>query len=191
MKLKTKKTLSKCVAWIFAVLFCVAALIVAYAVSPLHPKNISDEVIINNGAEYTFKLTGVSKYDEGGFFVTSNDLWLSDKKLYVSNKEDGFACVTEKSVSDDFLLGKYNSLYVPYEKYTFCGERFKSPQELAGFFEEPEPIYDFKLENFSYYVSDIINYKRKFTGMATAKIYRGRYIFTEIYIGDEKVLELK
>lgn len=191
VSLESKKRLTKCIFAVWSVLLCVAAAVIAYALSPLHLQNISDKTIVEKGAEYTFKLTGVSKYDENGFYVSSNDFGFSDGKVYIVSIENGFSRVTRDGDSGDYLFSKYNSLYVPYEKYDFSSQRFKSVAELESFFEEPEPIYDFDLDKLSYYISDIISYKRKFSGKATARVYRGRYVFTEIYIGDEKVLELK
>ena len=191
MRAENKKRLLVVTTSVFAVLFCAAALLVAYILSPLHPGNIPDEVIINKGAEYTVQLSGVSEYDEKGFRVVTDGFYFTTDKVYVREDEKGFACTSYDEKSARYLLGKYNSSRLDYENYAFCGESYKGRQELEEFFKEPDRIYNFDINNLSSYIQDIISYERQFSGRATVKIYRGRLVFTEFYIGEEKVLEYK
>lgn len=186
-----KKKLFKITATVFALLLCAAAAIVLYAVSPLHPKNISDETVVQKGTEYTVKLEGVYEYDEEGFDVATDGFYLNARDSKVYKDEDGFARTSYEGEGEVLLHGDYNSGRILYDKYSFCGENYKSRQELEAFFESPDPIYNFDIDKLSYYISDIITYEKQFYGTATVRIYRGRCVFTEIYIGEEKVLELK
>lgn len=176
---------------LFCVLLCIAAAIVLFAASPLHPKNITDKTICEKGTEYTVRLKGISEYDEKGFSVSPDGFYLSSDKVAVYVDDEGFARTTYDGEGESYIKGRrYNSTEILYEKYSFCGESYKNRQELEAFFRLPDPIYNFDLDKLSYYIQDIINYEKQFSGKATIKIYRGRCIFTEIYIGEEKVLEL-
>ena len=52
MSLQAKKTLTKIMTAVFAVLLTIGTALIVYLNSPLHPANISDEVIIEKGTEY-------------------------------------------------------------------------------------------------------------------------------------------
>lgn len=188
---KAKKKLFKLTVVIFTFLLCVATVIVLYALSPTHPKNITDETVAEKGAEYTVKLKGISEYDDGGFRIATDGFYYTGEKAFVYKDEEGFARTTYDGKGEFYLLGEYNSDYISYDKYIFCGESYKTQEELETFFELPDRIYNFDIDKLSYYVQDIINYEKKFVGKATVKIYRGRCTVTGIYIGDEKVLKLK
>lgn len=186
-----KNKLFKSLTSIFAVLFCAAVLLIAYILSPLHPGNIPDEVIINKGAEYTVQLSGVHEYDEKGFVIGTDYFFFKNGRTFVYVGEDGFAHTTYDGKGEAYIDGKYNSGDILYEKYSFCGESYKSPKELEAFFETPDPIYNFDVNKLSEYIRDILDYEKRFYGKATVKLYRGRCVFTEIFIGDELVLVLK
>jgi len=188
---KAKKNLFRFTVAVFMFLLCVASVIVLYAVSPTHPKNITDETVAEKGAEYTVKLKGISEYDDGGFSIAADGFYYTGDKTFVYEDEEGYARTTYDGRGEVYLLGQYNSAYVSYDKYNFCGESYKTQKELEAFFELPDPIYNFDIDNLSYYIQDIINYEKKFSGRATVKIYCGRCAVTEIYIGDDKVLEFK
>ncbi len=186
-----KKRLFVFVSILFCVLSFVAVILVLYASSPLHPQNITDKTVFQKGAEYTVRLTGVSDYDENGFVLVADGFYFTGEKVFVYKDEKGIARTTYDGKGECCLLGEYNSSFIDYEKYNFCGESYKNKAELEAFFDEPECIYDFDINKLGDYVQDIINYKRHFYGNATVKIYRGRLVVTDIYIGDEKVLEYK
>ena len=80
MNLKAKKALTKIVTALFAVLFVIGAALIIYVNSPLYPANISDEVIIEKGTEYTVKLSGVSEYDENGFRPVTDGFYFTKEK---------------------------------------------------------------------------------------------------------------
>ncbi len=173
------------------VLSCVAAGIVLFASSPLHPKNITDETVVQKGVEHTVKLSGISEYNENGFRIVADGFYYTDNKVYVYKDEEGYACTAYDKKSEAYLLGEYNSPDVLYVNYSFTGESYKNQTELEAFFETPDRIYNFDINNLSEYIQDVVNYEKKFAGKATVKIYRGRCVITGIYIGDEKVLEFK
>lgn len=191
MSLQAKKTLTKIMTAVFAVLLTIGTALIVYLNSPIHPANISDEVIIEKGTEYEVKLKGISGYNETGFCLVTDGFYFSKEKLFVYTDEEGFAKTTDRDEGGAYLLGGYNSADVLYENYNFCGEQYKNRQELEAFFEAPDRIYDFDINNLSYYISDIINYKKQFTGSATLKIYKGRCVITSVSVGDAKVLEIK
>lgn len=176
---------------ILALFFVVGAALLAYVNSPLYPANISDRAIIEKGREYTVKLSGISDCDENGFRPVTDGFYFTNEKLFVYTDEEGFARTGNEGEEDALVLGKFNSAVLSYEKYNFCGESFKNEQELQAFFDSPDPIYNFDINNLSYYISDIINYKKHFSGTATLMLYRGRCVITSVSIGDEKVLEIK
>ena len=191
MSLKTKKLMIKISTSVFALLLLVAAAVFVYGNSPLHPANISDKTIIEKGTEYTIKIRGVSEYYENGFTIATNDFYFSSDKLFVVVDNEGFAKTTESQDSEVYVLGEYNSADVNYDDYVFCGQEYKTQEELEDFFDTPDPIYNFDINDLSYYISEIINYKKKFYGTATLKLYKGRCVITSVSIGDEKVLEYK
>lgn len=174
---------------LFCVLFLIAAAVTLYAVSPLHPENITDKAVIQKGTEYTVRLTGVSDYDEKGFVPVAEGFYLSEKRTYIYTDEKGFAHAAFEG-DGQYVLGKYSSFFVDYEKYNFCGS-YKSRQELQKFFEEPDYIYNFDINNLSQYVQDVLQFKKHLNGKATVKIYRGRFVITQVFIGDEKIMEIK
>ncbi len=176
---------------LFCVLLCIASGIVLYAASPYHPKNITDETVIQKGTEYILSVNGISDYNEQGFMPVTNGFHFTSEKVFVYTDENGIARTSRDEESECFLLGKYNSAFINYESYSFCSERFKNVQELESFFNEADRIYDFDINKLSEYVQDVISYKKHFYGNATVKIYRGRLVITEIYIDGEKVLEYK
>lgn len=191
MNLKAKKALTKIVTALFAVLFVIGAALIIYVNSPLYPANISDEVIIEKGTEYTVKLSGVSEYDENGFRPVTDGFYFTKEKLFVYVDDAGYVRTGYEGEGEDYVLGRFNSPDLSYEKYDFCGESFKNKQELQSFFDSADPIYNFDINNLSYYISDIINYKKHFSGTATLKLYKGRFVITSVSIGDEKLLEIK
>ncbi len=191
MSLKGKKTLTKTVSAIFAVLLILGGTVFIYAHSPLNPANISDKTVIEKGAEYKIKLKGVSEYDENGFRLVTEGFYFTDEKLFVCVDGDGYARTTDDGKGENYLLGKCNSADISYAKYEFCGKEYRNIQELEAFFEIPDPIYNFDINDLSYYISDIINYKKQFFGTATIRLYKGRCVITSVSIGDEKVLEIK
>lgn len=186
-----KKKLFVFVTALFCALSLIAAAVTLYAVSPWHPKNISDERIIEKGTAYTVRLNGVSDYDEKGFMPVTESFYVSSKISFIHTDEKGFAYTSYDDKSKESILGKYNTAFVDYEKYSFCGESFKNPEELEKFFALPDMIYDFDINKLSEYVQDVIQYKKHFSGRATVKVYRGRFVITEIFIGDEKIMEIK
>lgn len=181
-----KKNIWKVFAAICAVLFCAGICVIGYALSPYHPRNVSDEEVIRNGTEYTIKLTGISSYDEGGFLPVTKDFYFDMDDMHVFVGEDGYAYTDFVSKSSVTVDGRYSSAYMDYENYEFCGETYKNQRELEKFFESPDPIYNFDINNIGIHIQDIINYKKQFYGEATVKIYRKRCVITEFYIGEEK-----
>lgn len=186
-----RKRLFKKLRTALCVLLCIAAVLVLFASSPLHPKNLTDKTVAEKGAEYTVKLKGVYEYDEKGFSVAPVRFVYTGEKAFVYKDEEGYACTTYDGKGETYVEGKYNSNDILYKNYTFCGESYKNQKELEAFFELPDRIYGFDIDKLSEYVQEVITYEKKFTGRATVRIYRGRCVITEIYIGDEKVLELK
>ena len=191
MSIESKKATLKAFTYIFMILTFVAAVIVLYALSPFHPKNISDKTILKKGTEFTVDIRGVSDYNSDGFEPVIAGFFFGSNKAYVFEDENGFAFTTYEREGESYVLGKYNSRIIDYENYSFCGERFKSREELEEFFEEPELIYNFDINKIGEYVQDVLAYKRHFSGKATLKIYKGRVVFADFYIGEEKVLEHK
>lgn len=183
-----KKNSWKITAVISAVLFCVGVCVVWYAFSPYHPRGISDSDVADNGTEYKVKLSGIYSYEENGFTPVINNFRWFDDKVYVFVGEDGYAYTDDTEKSSVSVDGSYSSVYVDYGDYEFCGETYKNQRELEAFFETPDRIYNFDINNLSSYVQDIITYEKKFYGEATVKIYRKRCVITEIYIDGEKIL---
>ena len=173
------------------VLLCIAAVLVLFASSPLHLKNVTDKTVVEKGAEYTVKLKGIYEYDENGFSIAPDGFFYTGEKAFVYKDEKGYARTTYDGKGETYVKGKYNSTEILYENYSFCGDSYKNQKELEAFFELPDPIYGFDIDELSGYIQEVITYEKKFAGRATVSIYRGRCVFTEIYIGDEKVLELK
>lgn len=190
MSIKNKKRLLTVLRAVFSVLLCCTVFLVLYISSPLHPKNISDRTVAEKGTEYTVRLSGISEYDERGFRPVAEGFYLTSEKLFVYTDEQGFARVSEEQVSECYALGKYSSFAIDYENYTFCGEKFKSREELETFFNEPDRIYNFDINKLNEYIQDIIAYEKHFNGTATVKLYKGRCVITAFYIGGERVLEL-
>lgn len=191
MSLQAKRTLNKVMTVILAFFFVVGADLLIYVNSPLYPANISDRAIIEKGREYTVKLSGISDCDENGFRPVTDGFYFTNEKLFVYTDEEGFARTGNEGEEDALVLGKFNSAVLSYERYNFCGESFKNKEELQAFFDSPDPIYNFDINNLSYYISDIINYKKHFSGTATLMLYRGRCVITSVSIGGERVLEIK
>ena len=181
----------KAASGLLSVLFCIALAVVFFALSPLHPKNITDGTVAEKGTEFTVKLTGISEFDESGFRVVTDGFNFKDKKAFLCTDSEGYARTDYDGNGEVYILGKYNSTEVLYENYNFCGEEYRNRTELEEFFNITDPIYNFDINKLSEYVSDVINYEKRFYGRATVKIYRGRCVITGIYIGDEKVLELR
>lgn len=186
-----KKHLWKFFAFLTAVLSCIALCIIIYALSPLHPRNISDKAIIKNGTEFTVKLKGVLDCDENGFTPAADRFFLGKDEISVFVGEDGFAYTDYDSKSDIGLNGRYSSFYISYDNYLFCGETYKNEQGLQKFFDSPDMIYNFDINNLPNYIQDVMTYEKKFYGKATVKIYRKKCVITELYIGEEKVLSHK
>ena len=189
--MENKKRLTAALKVIFSALLCICSVLVLYISSPLHPKNITDETVIQKGVEYNIKLSGISEYDETGFRIVTNGFFFTSEKTFVYKDEEGFAFTSYDGEGECYLLGEYNSPFVSYENYRFCGENYKSREELEKFFEEPDRIYDFDINKLSEYIQDVLAYKKHFYGKATVKIYKGRLVITDFYIGEEKVLEFK
>lgn len=189
---KSKKTLLKISSAVLAVLVTACAAILIYISSPLYPGSIDDETVIEKGEEYKVKLIGISEYNEEGFLIASDSFYFLGKETYLYVDENGFARTSYDKTDKKYrLYGKFNSAFISYDEFDFCGERFKSVEELEAFFKEPDPIYNFDIDKLSEYISEIIQYERKFHGQVTIKFYRGRCVITDMYIGSEKVLERK
>ncbi len=186
-----KKKLFMFLSALLLVLSVVVAALVVFVSSPLHPKNITDKTVVEKGAEYTVRINGVSDYDERGFMPVTKGFYFTGEKVFVYKDEEGFACTAYDGNGECYLLGKYNTAFIDYESYSFCGGKYKSIDELEAFFDEPERIYNFDIDKLSEYIQDIIQYKRHFYGTLTVKIYRGRCVITEFYIDGEKILEYK
>lgn len=191
MSLQAKKTLKKIMTVVSVLLLAAGAVLLIYFNSPLYPANISDETIIERGTEYTVKLSGVSEYDENSFRPITDGFYFTNERLSVYVDDTGYVRTDYEGEGEDYVLGRFNSAYLSYDKYDFCGESYKNKQELQAFFDSPDPIYNFDINNLSYYISDIINCKKHFSGTATLKLYKGRCVITSVSIGDEKVLEIK
>lgn len=176
---------------VFSVLLFTAAVIVVFALSPLHPDNFSDETVVRKGAEFTVRLKGISEYDEDGFVLLTDGFYYTTEKMFVYTDENGFARTSRDAVSEAYIAGKKNSPTVLYDNYSFCGESYRDKKELEAFFEAPDIISDFDVHKLSEYLQNAIDYEKQFFGKATVSIYRGRCVITGIYIGEEKVLELK
>ncbi len=189
--MENKKRLTVFLTVIFSVLLCVFSALVIYISSPLHPKNITDKTVLQKGEKYILKLSGISEYDEKGFSIISDNFYFISGKAFVYKNEEGFACTSYEEQDEHNFIGKYNSSFVDYGKYSFCGESYKNREELEDFFEEPDRIYNFDINQLSSYIQDVMTYEKHFSGTATARLYRGRLVITEIYIRGEKVLEFK
>ncbi len=189
---RSKKRILKISVTVLIVLVLACGAMLAYINSPLHPSGIKDKTVIEKGEEYTVKLIGVSEYDSEGFMPVTDSFYYTYNKSYLYIDEDGFARTTyDEGENKNRLYGEYNSAFVSYDEFDFCGKVYKNREELESFFKEPDPIYNFDINKLSYYISDIIHYERKFNGRATIKVYRGRCVITEVFIGEEKVLERK
>lgn len=176
---------------IFCVLLFVCLCLVAYINNPFSPRNISEKTVCEKGVEYTIKLKGISKYDEKGFTLATDGFYYGSEKVGVYVDEDGFARTTYDENYEISFDGRYSNAFIAYEDYELCSEDFASREDFEAFFESPDPIYGFDINDISYYIQDVINYKKKFSGKAKIKIYREKVVITEIFIGEEKILELK
>lgn len=176
---------------VFIVLSAICLSLLVYISSPLHPRNISDKTVAKKGDEFVIRIDGISSYDEKGFTVSTEDFYFTNEKVGVFVGEDGFAYTDYDKMGKVSFNGKYSSPSVFYESYSFCGEEYKTKEELEDFFNLPDPIHNFDINNLSGYIQDVIHYEKQFVGKATVKIYRGKCVITEVYIGEEKVLELK
>lgn len=191
MSTERKRFVTKVASVVFAVLSFMSVILAVPLLSPSNPRNMSARTVAENGAEYTVKLNGIYKYDEKGFTPSIVGFYFTDEKAYIYKDEEGYACITLDGKGENYVLGGYDSSYISYDEFQLCSESYKTVQELEAFFESPDPIYNFDINKLSYYISDVITYKKKFSGKATIKVYRGRCVITEVYIGDEKVLERK
>lgn len=176
---------------LLCVLLCIAAALVIFVLSPLHPKNIADSIVAEKGTEYTVRLVGISDYDSEGFSVVADGFYSSKKKIFVNKDEEGYARTFYDGKGETYILGEYDFTDVHYENYVFCGESYKNVDELEDFFELPDRIYNFDINKLPDYIHNVINFEKKFNGKATVRIYRGRCVITEVYIDGEKVLELR
>jgi len=186
-----KNKLFKRLKAVFCVLLGITAVLVLFISSPLHPKNITAKTVAEKGVKYTVKLKGIHEYDEKGFSVATDGFFYTGDKAFVYQDDDGYARTTFDEQGEVYILGEYNSADILYKNYTFSGESYKNQKELEAFFETPDRIYDFDINKLSGYIQDVMTFEKKFTGKATVSIYRGRCVFTGIYIGDELVLMLK
>lgn len=191
MTVDFKRRSQKLIFSVFITLFAVCLSLLVYIISPFHPGNVSDETVAKRGDEFVIRLDGISAYDENGFTLSTENFYFYNEKVGVFVDEDGFAYTDYDKKGKVSFNGRYSSPTVSYDSYSFCGEEYKTKEELENFFELPDPIYNFDINNLSGYVQDIIQYEKQFAGKATVKIYRGKCVITEIYIGEEKVLELK
>lgn len=191
MSIKNKSLMMKISVTAFVLLVLVAGSVFIYINSPLYPANISDETVIKKGAEYKIKIRGITECDEEGFSLATDSFSFTSEKAFVVVGEDGFASTTVSEDSGVYVLGKFNSAEVLYDNYDFCGQEYKTKKELQAFFDEVDRIYNFDIDELSYYISEIINYKKKFYGTATLRIYKGKCVVTSVSVGDEKVLEYK
>lgn len=176
---------------IFCVLLFVCLCLVAYINNPLSPRNISEKIVCEKGVEYTVKLRGVSEYDEKGFTLSCDGFYFGSEKTGVYVNEEGFARTTLDENYETSFDGRYSNAYIAYDDYNLCSENYKSREDFEKFFESPDPIYGFDINKISDYIQDVINYEKKFSGKAKIKIYREKVVITEIFIGEEKILELK
>lgn len=190
MNVVFKRKMTKKLAITLSVLTIICLSVIIFAVSPFNPGNVSDEKVAKFGIEYDVKLIGISKCDENGFTVATDGFYFTDEPIFVYVGEDGYAHTSYDYVTGIKVYGRYSSLDVLYNDYSFCGETYKTKEDLQKFFDSPDPIYGFEFDKLSNYIQDIINYEKKFLGKAVIKAYRGRYIITEVYIGAEKVLEI-
>ncbi len=191
MSIKNKRLMIKASTTVFVLLLLVAVAVFIYGNSPLYPANITNQTVIEKGEEYRIKIRGITECDEKGFTLATNGFSFTSDKLFVYVDEEGFARTTDAGDSEVYVLGKFNSADVIYDEYIFCGQEYKTKKDLEAFFETYDPIYNFDIDKLSYYISDIINYKKQFYGTATLKIYKGRCVITSVSVGDEKVLEIK
>lgn len=189
---ESKKVLRKILSIVLAVLVTVCAGILIYIISPFYPGNIADKTVVEKGEEYTVRLSGISKYDEEGFNLVTDGFYFTYDEVYLYTDENGIARTTyDKTDKKHRLYGKFNSAFIFYDEFEFCGEILCNQQELEAFFEEPDRIYNFDINKLSEYVSDVIQYEKKFSGSATVKVYRGRCVITDVTIGETKILERK
>lgn len=186
-----RKTMPKVLVAIFLLLFAVCCGILLYANSGFHPSQISDSTAAKKGEVFTVRLTGVSGCDSEGFYILAENFYISDGTFFVGTGEDGYAVICDDGENAARVNGKYSARFIRFDDYNFCSDIYGSKEALCDFFETPDIIYNFDINNLSEYVSDILQYEKKFNGSAVISIYRGKLVFTEIYIGDEKVLELK
>lgn len=192
MSIISRRKTGKILAGILLFLVTVCIGIVIYVVSPLNPGNVPDEKVARNGIEYTVELIGISTDEDDGFLLVTKGFYFTDGKVVVYKDDDGYARTSyTKTVPGMIMDGRYSSAKILYEDYNFCGQTYKNKEELRKFFATPDRIYDFDINKLSEYVQDILNYEKKFYGKATVKIYRGKCVITDVYIGDEKVLEYK
>ncbi|MBE6773436.1 MAG: hypothetical protein E7544_04335 [Ruminococcaceae bacterium] len=191
MNTDIKKKHTKLILSVFICLSSICFFLLVYISSPLHPRNISYETVAKRGDEFVIRLDGISSYDEKGFTVSTENFYFPDGKVSVFVGEDGFAYTDYDKKGEVSFNGKYSSPFIYYDGYSFCGEEYKTKEELEAFFELPDPIYNFDINNLSTYIQNIIHYEKQFVGKATVKIYRGKCVITEVYIGEEKVLKLK
>lgn len=191
MNIDIKSSVGRVSVALCGIFLLVVAAVLIYFFSPFNSANITDADIVSKGAEYNVKLKGISEYNTDGFTVATDGFYITTEKQLVYVDEDGYARTTDEGNGEIYLSGKFNSGVILYDKYSFCSDKYNSVQALEEFFETPDRIYNFDINNLSDYVQDIINYKKKFYGTAKVRIYRGRCVFTEIYIEGDKILEIK
>lgn len=184
--MERKRRLLKTLVCVFAVLFLAVCAVSVYVVDSSNPKNI-----IARGNEYSFKLLGISEFDESGFTLVSQGLYSPSGKAQVVVGEDGLAKISSEEKGEDYVFGKFVSRDISYRDYDFCGESYKDRESFEEFLNSPDRIYGFDIDNLSQYIIDAYTYEKKFSGTAKVSVYRGRCVITEIYIGEEKVFEIK
>lgn len=191
MDMTFKRKLTKILSALLLLLTCICLSIIIFVNSPLHPGGVSDEAVADKGIEYVIKLKGITECDENGFTLATDGFYFVSEPIYVYVGEDGYARTSYEPVLGIKISGKHCSSTVAYESYSFCGETYKTKEELQEFFYSPDHIYNFSLDDLSTYIQNNISYEKQFSGKAVIKVYRGRCVITEVYIYDEKVLEFK
>lgn len=176
---------------IFLLLLTICVVLIVYITTPLNPDNISAETVCKKGETYTIKLDGISDYDDNGFMLSTKDFYFIKEKTGVVVGDDGIARTSHDKNAQSFFDGRYSTAYIDYDSYELCSEKYKTKEELEEFFDSPDMIYGFDINDLSYYIRDVIEYEKKFTGTATVKIYRKKAVITEVFIGEEKIMEIK
>lgn len=182
-----KKKLTLYLTAIFLLLFCVCAFILLHGTS----FNLKDSTVIEKGTEYSVKLKGIYTSDDDGFILAGDGFYPAEEKICVFVDENGFAKTTDEKNTGVYLSCGNEALKIYYDKAEFCSDRYKNEEEFKEFLAEADRINGFDINKIPDYLSDIINYDKKFPGKATVRLYKGKCIVTELFIGEEKIIEVK